>query len=213
VSFSLFQKEKQMSQQNQSVPTQAWVTVFAGMAINLCLGILYAWSIWKKALVNVDLAGQPMTGLNEGWEYITNAQAATPFTICVIVFALLMIPGGRIQDRISPKFGATLGGLTLAIGCILAGVMKSYLGIVIGFGLLGGIGMGIGYAAPTPAALKWFGPHKRGLIAGIVVGGYGGAALYIGYLGQFLIDKYGISGVLLVLGCFLQQWSLLPVNC
>ena len=47
--------------------------------------------------------------------------------------------------------------------------------LILGFGILGGIGMGIGYAAPTPAALKWFGPHRRGLIAGLVVGGYGGA--------------------------------------
>lgn len=191
-----------MSQQNQSVPAQAWVTVFAGMAINLCLGILYAWSIWKSALVNVDKAGQAMTGINEGWVFLNNAQAATPFSLCVIIFALLMIPGGRIQDKISPKFGATLGGLTLAAGCILAGVMKSYTGIIIGFGILGGIGMGIGYAAPTPAALKWFGPHKRGLIAGIVVGGYGGAALYIGGLGQYLIDKFGISGSFIGLGTF-----------
>lgn len=191
-----------MSQQNQSVPAQAWVTVFAGMSINLCLGILYAWSIWKSALVNVDLAGQTMTGMNAGWTYLNNAQAATPFSLCVIIFALLMIPGGRIQDKVSPRFGATLGGLTLALGCIVAGIMKSYTGIVLGFGILGGIGMGIGYAAPTPAALKWFGPHKRGLIAGIVVGGYGGAALYIGYLGQYLIKAYGITGSFVGLGVF-----------
>ena len=191
-----------MAQQNQSVPAQAWITVFAGMAINLCLGILYAWSIWKSALVNVDLAGQPMTGMDAGWTYLNNAQAATPFSLCVIIFALLMIPGGRIQDKISPRFGATLGGLTLAAGCILAGVMKSYVGIILGFGILGGIGMGIGYAAPTPAALKWFGPHKRGLIAGIVVGGYGGAALYIGGLGSYLIKHYGISGSFIGLGTF-----------
>lgn len=189
-----------MSQQNQSVPAQAWVTVFAGMAINLCLGILYAWSIWKTALVNVDKAGQEMTGINAGWIYLNNAEAATPFSLCVLIFALLMIPGGRIQDKISPKFGATLGGLTLAAGCLLAGYMKSYTGIMIGFGILGGIGMGIGYAAPTPAALKWFGPHKRGLIAGIVVGGYGGAALYIGGLGQWLINNYGITGSFYGLG-------------
>jgi OFA family oxalate/formate antiporter-like MFS transporter len=80
--------------------------------------------------------------------------------------------------------------------------MKSYAGLIIGFGILGGIGMGIGYAAPTPAALKWFGPHKRGLIAGLVVGGYGGAALYIGALGQWLIDKYGITGSFVGLGTF-----------
>ncbi|EKD33992.1 MAG: OxlT [uncultured bacterium] len=191
-----------MSQTHQSVPGQAWVTVFAGTSINLCLGILYAWSIWKTALVNVDKAGQAMTGINAGWIYLNNSQAATPFSLCVIFFALLMIPGGRIQDKISPRFGATLGGLLLAIGCIVAGLMKSYTGILIGFGIFGGIGMGIGYAAPTPAALKWFGPHKRGLIAGLVVSGYGGAALYIGWLGQYLIDQYGITGSFLGLGTF-----------
>ncbi|ACN15962.1 OxlT [Desulforapulum autotrophicum HRM2] len=192
-----------MSQQAiEKVPAQAWITTFAGTAINLCLGILYAWSIWKSALVNVDRAGEMMTGINEGWVYLTNAQAATPFSLCVIIFALLMIPGGRIQDRISPKFGATCGGLLLAAGCIVAGLMKSYTGLIIGFGILGGAGMGIGYAAPTPAALKWFGPEKRGLVAGLVVGGYGGAALYIGWLGQKLIDLYGITGSFVVLGSF-----------
>ncbi len=191
-------------QQEQKVPTQAWITTFAGTSINLCLGILYAWSIWKSALVNVDLAGQqfPADSMNAGWVYLTNAQAATPFTLCVIIFAVFMIPGGKIQDKISPKFGATLGGLLLAAGCIVAGLMKSYTGLLLGFGILGGMGMGIGYAAPTPAALKWFGPKKRGLIAGLVVGGYGGAALYIGYLGQFLIDKYGVTGSFIGLGSF-----------
>jgi MFS transporter, OFA family, oxalate/formate antiporter len=80
--------------------------------------------------------------------------------------------------------------------------MKSYTGLIIGFGIFGGIGMGIGYAAPTPAALKWFGPHKRGLIAGLVVGGYGGAALYISPLGKWLINVFGISGSFIVLGIF-----------
>jgi len=111
-----------------------------------------------------------------------------------------MIPGGRIQDRISPKFGAILGGLFLAAGCILAGLMKSYVGLLIGFGILGGIGMGIGYAAPTPAALKWFGPHRRGLISGLVVGGYGGAALYIGPLAKYLLGNFGLSGSFIILG-------------
>ena len=191
-------------QQEQKVPIQAWITTFAGTSINLCLGILYAWSLWKAALVNVDKAGQqfPADSLNAGWTYLTNAQAATPYTLCVIIFALFMIPGGKIQDKISPKFGATVGGLLLAIGCIIAGLMKSYTGLLIGFGIFGGMGMGIGYAAPTPAALKWFGPKKRGLIAGLVVGGYGGAALYIGYLGQYLITKYGVTGSFIGLGVF-----------
>jgi OFA family oxalate/formate antiporter-like MFS transporter len=189
-----------MSENLNKVPGKAWVVVFAGTAINLCLGILYAWSVWAKALVNVKMTGQEMTGINAGWTYLNNAEAATPFSLCVIIFALFMIPGGRIQDKFGPKVGATVGGLFLAAGCIIAGLMKSYFGLILGFGILGGIGMGIGYAAPTPAALKWFGPHKRGLVAGLVVGGYGGAALYISPLADTLIKSYGISGSFIALG-------------
>ncbi len=189
-----------MAQPLDKVPGKAWVVVFAGTAVNLCLGILYAWSVWSKALINVDKAGQTMTGVNEGWKFLTNADAATPFSLCVIIFALLMIPGGRIQDKFGPKVGAITGGLFLAAGCIIAGMMKSYAGLILGFGIFGGIGMGIGYAAPTPAALKWFGPHKRGLIAGLVVGGYGGAALYVGPLGAYLIESGGISYSFYALG-------------
>jgi OFA family oxalate/formate antiporter-like MFS transporter len=185
------------------VPNKAWRVVFAGTAINLCLGILYAWSVWTKVLINVDKAGQVITeGPAMGWTYITNAQAATPFSLCVIIFALLMIPGGRIQDTFGPKVGAITGGLFLAVGCIVAGLMKSYGGLVFGFGILGGIGMGIGYAAPTPAALKWFGPHQRGMVAGLVVSGYGGAALYISPLAAFLIDSGGVTFSWIFMGIF-----------
>ncbi len=182
------------------VPVQAWITTFAGTAINLCLGILYAWSVWKKSLVNSELAGQTMEGVNAGWVYLNNAQAATPFSLCIIMFTLTMIPGGKIRDAFGPKFGATLGGLLLAAGCIVAGMMKSYTGLMIGFGVMGGAAMGIGYASPTPAALAWFGPHRRGVIAGLVVMGYGGAALYIAPLARYLINKFGISGSFIALG-------------
>jgi OFA family oxalate/formate antiporter-like MFS transporter len=185
------------------VPGKAWQVVFSGTAVNLCLGILYAWSIWAKALIDEKkaLAGAVMDGINAGWPYLTNAQAATPFSLCVLIFALFMIPGGKIQDKIGPKFGAITGGLFLAVGCIVAGMMKSYTGLIVGFGVMGGIGMGIGYAAPTPAALSWFGPHKRGLIAGLVVGGYGGAALYISPLAAYLITN-GITYSFVWLGIF-----------
>lgn len=186
------------------VPGRAWVVVSAGMAINLCLGILYAWSVWKGVLVNKVKAdaGEVMTGINAGWPYLTDAQGTVAYFLCGLIFALFMIPGGRIQDKFGPKVGATMGGLFLAAGCIIAGLMKSYTGLIVGFGILGGIGMGIGYAAPTPAALKWFGPHKRGLIAGLVVGGYGGAALYIAPLAKYLMNNYGISGSFIGLGVF-----------
>ena len=181
---------------------RAWEVTFAGTAVNLCLGILYAWSVWKANLVgNTEHPpGSAMSGVNAGWTYLTDAQATWAYAACGMIFALMMIPGGRIQDRYGPRFGATLGGLFLASGCILAGLMKSYVGLLLGFGVLGGIGMGFGYAATTPAAVKWFGPHRRGLVVGLVVGGYGAAAIYIAPLAKSLIANYGLSGSFIGLG-------------
>src|SRR5438034_3279873 len=191
-----------MTSPSGRAPARAWVVTFAGTAVNLCLGILYAWSVWKAHLIATPdhPAGSAMTGPNEGWTYLTDAQATWAYALCGFVFALSMIPGGVVQDRLGPKVGATTGGLFLAAGCIVAGLMKSYFGLVLGFGLLGGIGMGLGYAAATPAAVKWFGPHQRGLVVGLVVGGYGGAAIYISPLAKHLIAEYGLSGSFIGLG-------------
>lgn len=184
------------------VPPQAWLVTFAGTAVNLCLGILYAWSVWKARLIAIagHPAGSPMSGLDEGWTYLTDAQATWAYALCGFIFALCMIPGGRLQDRYGPRLVTTFSGLFLGGGCVLAGLMKSYLGLILGFGVLGGIGMALGYAAATPAAVKWFGPHRRGLVVGLVVGGYGGAAIYIAPLGGWLIDHFGLSGSFIGLG-------------
>jgi MFS transporter, OFA family, oxalate/formate antiporter len=184
------------------VPAQAWVVTFAGTAVNLCLGILYAWSVWKANLIGGKdhPPGAPMGGVNAGWTYLTDAQGTWAYALCGFIFALVMIPGGRIQDRYGPRVGASLGGLFLAGGCILAGLLKSYVGLLLGFGVMGGIGMGLGYAAATPVAVKWFGPHQRGLVVGLVVGGYGGAAIYISPLAKYLIAHHGLSGSFLGLG-------------
>jgi len=171
-------------------PGKAWRVVFAGTTINLCLGVLYAWSVWKARLVDPDFIALP---INAGWQTLNHAQASTPVTLCMLIFGLLMIPGGRLQDTKGPTVAASVGGVAIGIGLILAGVMKSYTGLIVGYGIGGGIGMGIGYAAPTPAALKWFGPHKRGLVAGLVVSGYGGAALYVSPLAKYIIDLWGLS--------------------
>lgn len=183
-------------------PARAWGVVFAGLVMNLCLGILYAWSVWKAALVGdaTHPPGSAMSGSNAGWTYLTDAQATWAYAVCGMVFAVMMIPGGRVQDRFGPRLGATLGGLFLACGCVLAGVLQTYAGLLLGFGVLGGIGMGFGYAAATPAAVKWFGSHQRGLVAGLVVSGYGAAAIYIAPLAKGLIAAFGLSGSFLALG-------------
>ena len=188
--------------QAPSVPGRGWAAVGAGVAVNLCLGILYAWSVWKANLLappGVE-PGTPMAGLNAGWAYLSDSQATWAYAICGFTFAAFMVPGGRLQDRYGPRAGATLAGLCLGAGCVVAGLFQSYLGLILGFGLLGGIGMGLGYAAATPAAVRWFGPHRRGLVVGLVVGGYGGAAVYIAPLAKYLIAETGLSGSFVALG-------------
>src|SRR5512134_3383273 len=97
-------------EQPARVPARAWVVTAAGTAVNLCLGILYAWSVWKAALVPKDknLYGQPMEGVNAGWTFLDNADANWAYSVCGLTFALCMIPGGRIQDRYGPRVGAMI---------------------------------------------------------------------------------------------------------
>lgn len=186
----------------QETPARAWVVVGAGMVVNLCLGILYAWSVWKANLVgNAEHPpGSAMTGINEGWVYLTDAQATWAYAVCGLTFAIFMIPGGLLQDRLGPRIGAQFGGIFLGSGCLVAALGKSYWSLIGGFGILGGIGMGLGYAAATPAAVKWFGPERRGLVAGLVVAGYGAAAIYIAPAAKYLIATFGISGSFGMLG-------------
>ncbi len=179
----------------EKVPAKAWRVVFAGTTINLCLGVLYAWSVWLKYLTDDAYMKA------HGWAHaLTAEQAANPKSLCILIFALLMIPGGKIQDKYGPKVAAAIGAIAMGIGMIIAGTAHSYSGILWGFGVGGGIAMGIAYAAPTPAALKWFGPHMRGLIAGLVVSGYGGAAFYVAPLIRWLITSYSLSTSFVVLG-------------
>ena len=74
-------------------PLRGWLVVLAGTAVNLCLGILYAWSVWKAKLV-AGPAGEPMAGLDEGWRYLSDAEATWAYAVCGFTFALFMIPGG-----------------------------------------------------------------------------------------------------------------------
>ena len=169
------------------VKNHGWRVTFAGTGVNLALGVLYAWSVFKAAIPD-----------SWGWDA---AQKSDPYAVACFVFALAMIPAGRLQDRIGPRWVVTIGGILVGLGCLIAGLMgSSYVGFVIGFGVLGGIGIGFGYAAATPAAVKWFSAAKTGRIAGIVVAGFGLASVYIAPLAAFLTGKYGVSTSMIIFG-------------
>jgi nitrate/nitrite transporter NarK len=111
-----------------------------------------------------------------------------------------MTPAGRIQDRKGPSFTAKIGGVLVGIGFIIASLSTDYLMWLLGFGLFAGTGIGFGYSATTPAALKWFASSKTGLIAGLVVSGFGLAPIYIAPLASSLVGNFGLQTTMLIFG-------------
>jgi MFS transporter, OFA family, oxalate/formate antiporter len=172
---------------------RGWVVVLAGTGLNLALGILYAWSVFSKQLV------EPVARGGFGW---TKTQATLPYTIAIACFALMMVPAGRLQDRFGPRVVASMGGILTGLGLAVASFATpgSITPAIVGFGVLAGTGFGLGYAAATPAAVKWFRPEKKGLITGIVVGGFGIAPVYIAPLSKHLLATYGVATSFRVLG-------------
>jgi len=173
---------------------RGWNVTFSGTGINLALGILYTWSIFKGAIKTSIEKGGPGAF---NWDV---ASLNDPYAICCLVFAFAMILAGKCQDKFGPRVTAFMGGILVSIGLILISQTTSYGIWVIGFGLLAGTGIGFGYSAATPPALKWFPPQKTGLIAGLVVAGFGLASVYIAPLSQYLVGIWGIQSSMLFFG-------------
>ncbi|MCK7541116.1 MAG: MFS transporter [Marinilabiliales bacterium] len=113
-----------------------------------------------------------------------------------------MVPAGRLQDKLGPRVVATAGAVLCGLGLVVSSLGAADLSwpLIVGFGVLAGTGIGLGYAAATPAAVKWFGPEKKGLITGIVVAGFGLAPVYIAPLSKSLLASQGIAGAFRTLG-------------
>jgi MFS family permease len=172
---------------------RGFVVTLAGMGLNLALGILYAWSIFSKQLV------EPVARGGFGW---TKTQATLPYTIAIACFALMMVPAGRLQDKLGPRVVASAGGILTGAGLLVASLASptSVVPALVGFGALAGTGFGLGYAAATPAAVKWFPPEKKGLVTGLVVAGFGIAPVYIAPLSKHLLASHGVQTSFRILG-------------
>ena len=162
------------------------LVVTAAVSINLILGALYAWGVIAKALV-----------MQWGW---TKTQASLPFTISTALFAVMMIFAGRAQDRIGPRVVAMVGGVIFGLGLFASAYAHSPLLMAITFGGIGGAGLGLGYSATTPPAIKWYPASKKGLVTGIVVSGVGLSAVYVSPLTQLLLEKTSILTTFMFLG-------------
>jgi nitrate/nitrite transporter NarK len=111
-----------------------------------------------------------------------------------------MILAGRCQDKFGPRLTASIGGLLVGAGLVLISRTNSYGLWLLGFGVLAGIGIGFGYSSATPPALKWFPPARTGLIAGMVVAGFGLAPVYLAPTSQYLLKQYGLQNSMLIFG-------------
>lgn len=164
-----------------------WITM-AAVAMQLCLGTVYAWSIFKKPLMSAH-----------GW---TETQTQGAFMIYSFVFALAVAFGGTLIDRKGPRLAGVLGGTLFAGGLLLAGIanrMNSIGLLYLAYGLVAGLGGGFGYAAPVTTLIRWF-PDKRGLVTGLAVMGYGFGSFLMGNLGPRLIIKLGAADTFLAWG-------------
>lgn len=168
--------------------SKGWVITFAALGVNLVLGLLYTWGVFQKALV-------------DQWHW-SSTTASLPYSVAIAVFAFTMIFAGRAQDKIGPRYVAMLGGIMLGLGLIASGLTTNPMVMVFTFGVVGACGIGLGYSATTPCAIKWFQSSKRGLISGIVVAGVGLAPVYIAPLTNELIKTYGIEQTFIILGIF-----------
>ncbi|KIH76351.1 Nitrate/nitrite transporter NarK [Geoalkalibacter ferrihydriticus] len=178
----------------QTSNRKGWTVVLAGTGINLALGILYTWSIFRGAIA--DSVAQGGAGAFN-WN---PAAINDPYAVCCLVFAFSMILAGKCQDKFGPRLTIMIGGLLVASGFVLVSQSTAYWAWVLGFGVMAGAGIGFGYSAATPPALKWFPPAKTGLIAGIVVSGFGLASVYIAPLAQYMLGAYGLQQSMLIFG-------------
>lgn len=153
--------------------------------MNLALGSLYAWSVFVAPLEK-----------EFGW---TRAETSLVFTIAVVTFAITFIFGGRLQDQRGPRPGALIGAALVSLGFLLTSATSSLVYLYVVFGVIVGAGNGFGYATPMPVASKWF-PDKRGLVVGLMVGGYGAGSAIIGPLATHLITSVGWRPTFLILG-------------
>ena len=177
---------------NQATQKRAVVVLLACILFNLTIGVLYAWSVLKSKMTSPIVEG--------GWEW-TASQSGMPYTFAILFTALFVLVGGRIQDKLGPRWVVTAGALFTGAGLILSGfVGNSVIGVTFCFGVITGIGIGLGYSSVTPPALKWFHPSKKGLISGLIVGGFGLAAVYIAPLSNTLLNGFGIEKTMLYLG-------------
>ena len=166
-----------------------WRIPFAGFLLGLMGGFSYAWGVLVVPKME-----------QFGW---TKAEAALPFTVYMVVLALVMVPAGRLQDRFGPRIVAAVGAALFFVAyglAALVGYFPHAWWLVITYGLIGGTACGLTYACVVPPARKWF-PDQPGIAVSTAVMGFGLAALALAPVkSEYLLPVHGFEGTFLIIG-------------
>ncbi len=150
-----------------------WRLVAAALVMQLCLGVLYSWAVFRGPLEELH-----------GWSKSTSI---APYRYSLLFFTFAMVVAGFWQDRKGPRLVGSVGGLLLGAGCLLAAwIGDTPTGLILAYGVLGGAGVGFAYVTPIATCIKWF-PDKRGMIVGLAVMGFGAGSLIFAPLLEALI--------------------------
>jgi OFA family oxalate/formate antiporter-like MFS transporter len=158
--------------------------------MQLALGAVYAWSVFKIPLSKAF-----------GW---SGTDVTWAFSLAILVLGFAAFIGGLWMRRVGPRIVGITAGVCYGAGVALSGLSGGNIWILwLSYGLLGGLGLGLGYIVPLATLVKWF-PDRRGFITGLAVAGFGGGALITAPAAQKLIDSFGPLTTLAILGaCYL----------
>lgn len=168
-----------------------WIILIASCFINLCIGSMYAWSVFAAPMAKY-LSG--ITGLN-----LTPGTLAIVFTVTNSVGPITMITGGRINDMFGPKKVIFVGGILFGGGMILSGFAKSLGFLVLAYGIVTGLGIGLVYGCTISNSIKFF-PDKRGLVGGVTTAAYGFSSVLVPPVANILITNVGVTSAFKVIG-------------
>ncbi len=183
-----------------------WLVVVGAVLIQLCLGAVYAWSVFTPEL------------LAAGWSRL---DTQIVFAVGLASFALMMLVAGRQLTRWGPRRLAIAGGVTLGLGYLFAGLTggSSFWGVLLGVGLIGGLGIGLGYVVPIAVGMNWF-PDRKGLITGLAVAGFGfGAMIWVKLASNWgnLLANHGLATTFILYGAIFatlvligSRWMVMP---
>ena len=170
----------------RSMKTNRWGIAAAGVFMQVALGAVYAWSVFR-----IPLAKQ------FGWSI---PEVTLTFTVSIFVLGVAAFFGGLWLNRSGPRIVAMTGGLFYGAGVFLASFCGGKLWLLyLTYGVIGGIGLGLAYIVPVAVLVKWF-PDRRGLITGVAVGGFGAGALVTAPLATRLIASVGVLHTFAYLG-------------